>query len=83
MLIYYTSLEYTYSSCSRGMYMYDTPHVRPHGVNGSMGTEAKMVDTQICSSLVHYITNHVHFDLGTTGKQNDDKGCDGGQNNYQ
>lgn len=44
-------------------------HIRAHGVNGSMRTEAKMVNREIGATLVHHVANNVYLHL-QIGKNN-------------
>ena len=41
----------------------DAPDIRPHGVDGSVGTKPQRVYAQEGGALVHHITNHIHFHL--------------------
>lgn len=59
----------TYSSCGRGVYVYDTSDVGPGGVDGHVWAEAYTVDTESCASLVHYISQDVHFNLKKANRQ--------------
>lgn len=52
------------------MYVDDASHVGAHWKNGSMRSKPKVVDAQISSTLVHHLTNYVHFHLRMAEKKN-------------
>lgn len=45
------------------------PHIRPHGVNGSMRRESILVNAQVSRTLVDHLADHVYFHLQMAGKQ--------------
>lgn len=60
------SVRHTHCSCGGGVDVDYTPHIGPHRINGSVGSEPILVNAQISRTLVHHLADDVYFHLRKT-----------------
>lgn len=53
----------TYSCCCKGMDVYHTLNIRTCGIDCGMGTEPRMINLQMSTSLINHFSYYIDFHL--------------------